>query len=332
MSDIGKKYWALVPVAGEGTRLRPHTHTRPKPLLQVAGQPIIGHIIEQLALAGIDRIVLVVGYMGDRIVDYVRSRGIFSRVEFVEQEEMLGLGHAVSLCRPVIGDDPALIVYGDTIFQAELSGLFSRRHSGSLGVKRVEDPRRFGVVVEEGDKVVRLLEKPQDFVSDRAIVGVNLIEDTPLLFACLRQLIEGNVRTRNEFQLTDALQLMVENGADLRTFPVEKWFDCGTQDAMLETNRHLLVRNSMSPEGYEGVIIPPVHIDPTAKVEGSVVGPYVSVGANAEVRGAIVRDAIVGEEAVVADIVLEHSLIGFQAAVRGRPSQLNVGDLSQITT
>ena len=325
------RLWAVVPVAGFGTRLRPHTHTRPKPLLQVAGQPIIGHIIDQLALLEVARIVLVVGYMGERIVEYVQSRGCFSRVESVEQEELLGLGHAIYLTRSVVGGDPMLMVYGDTVFRADLESVLQTSADGMVGIKTVDDPSRFGVVVEEGGRVRQLLEKPATFVSDQAIVGVNLVRASDLLFSCLEQLISGGVRTGGEFQLTDALQGMVDRGAVLGTFPVTEWFDCGTLEALLETNRHLLEGASVPAHTADSVVVPPVHIDPSASVRESVVGPYVSIGAGAEVRRSVIRNSIIGEEAVVEHAMLEDSLIGFQAAVRGRSSRLNVGDLSEIT-
>ena len=323
--------WAVVPVAGFGTRLRPHTHTRPKPLLYVADQPIIGHILDQLMALGIRQIVLVVGYMGEQIVDYVRQRQVFSRVESVEQKELLGLGHAVSLTRSIVRDDPMLIVYGDTIFQADLQPVITSAMDGMLGVKRVDDPRRFGVVVEEGGQVKRLAEKPDQFVSDRAIVGVNFIAASGQLFECLGKLMAEGQRTQGEFQLTDALQRMVEEGARLGTFPVEHWFDCGTQEALLVTNRHLLEGTPPPTHVQETVIIPPVYVDPTARVERSVIGPYVSIGAEAQVQGVIARNMIIGAQAVVENILLEDTLIGSQAIVKGRASRLNVGDMSEVT-
>ena len=331
MIDAGN-IWAVIPVAGFGTRLRPHTHTRPKPLLHVAGQPIIGHILDQLVPLGVKRVVLVIGYMGELIVDYVQARSDFERVEWVEQKELLGLGHAIAQTKPVVGADPMLMVYGDTVFRADLAQELSAKGDGLLGVKTVEDPRRFGVVVTEGDKVVKLVEKPEEFVSDQAIVGVNLIRESAQLFACLDDLIRRDVRLRGEFQLTDALQLMVEQGANLSTFPVGGWFDCGTQEAMLETNRDLL-RDSPAPTHCTNtVVVPPVHIDPTAEVRDSVVGPYVSIGAGAIVQHTIVRNAIIGEQAEVKAALIEDSLIGFQAVLKGRWNHLNIGDMSEITT
>ena len=330
MSQDRSQVWAVVPAAGYGTRLRPHTHTRPKALVQVAGQPIIGHIIDQLELLEVSRIVLVVGYMGAPIVEYVQRRGCFSRVESVQQEELLGLGHAIYLTRDVVGADPMLMVYGDTVFRADLDAVLRASADGMVGVKTVDDPSRFGVVVEEGGRVRQLLEKPEHFVSDRAIVGVNLISASELLFSCLEELISGEVRTRGEFQLTDALQGMVDHGAALGTFPVEEWFDCGTQEALLETDRHLHESTPVPAHATDSVVVPPVHIDPSATVAQSVVGPYVSIGAGAEVNRSVIRNSIIGEEAVVENAMLEDSLVGFQAVVRGRPSRLNVGDLSEI--
>lgn len=324
--------WAVVPVAGFGTRLRPHTHTRPKPLLHVAGRPILGHILDQLTPLGIDRIVLVVGYLGDRIADYVSSRKDFARVEVVEQKELLGLGHAIWLTRDVVGDDPQLMVYGDTIFRGDLSAVLDGPGDGALGVKRVDDPRRFGVVVQDGGRVTGLVEKPEAFVSDLAIVGVNFVRDSRRLYACLGRLIREDRRTRGEFQVTDAFQGMVEEGAQLGTFPVAEWFDCGTQEALLVTNRALLEGRPSPDLGADVVVVPPAHVDPSASVSQAVIGPHVSVGAGARVHQAVVRNSIIGEEAVVENIVLVDSLVGFQAVVAGRPSQVNVGDLSQITS
>jgi len=180
--------------------------------------------------------------------------------------------------------------------------------------------------------VVVLREKPDEFVSDLAIIGANLIGNSALLFDCLGRIIERDIRTRGEYQLTDALQLMVERGARLGTFPVENWFDCGTQEALLLTNRHLLEKALLPDHALDTVIVPPVHLDPSAKVSRSVIGPYVSVGREAQINNAVVRNTIVGEQAVVEDLLLEDSIIGFQAVVKGRASQLNVGDMSQITS
>jgi glucose-1-phosphate thymidylyltransferase len=325
-SDI----WAVIPVAGSGSRLRPHTHTRPKPLLYVAGQPILGHILDRLTELGIRRMVLVVGYMGEQIVEYVKQRATFEVVESVKQKDLLGLGHAIGLTEPIVGENPMLMVYGDTIFQADLMPVLACEADCMLGVKRVEDPCRFGVVVEEDGEVTRLIEKPEVFVSDQAIVGVNFVRASGMLFRCLEQLMQEDRRNRGEFQLTDALQLMIGQGARLVTFPVEEWFDCGTQEALLWTNRHLLERAPGPTHAEDTVVIRPVYIDPTALVKRSIVGPYVSVGAGAKIDSVIAKNSIIGSEVVVENMLIENTLIGFQAVVKGRTNRLNVGDMSEI--
>ena len=330
MAADTKRMWAVIPVAGSGKRLRPHTYTRPKPLLHVAGQPIMGHILDQLRRLGVSKIVLVVGYMGELIVDYVRGRHDFEVVESVPQPEQLGLGHATLLTRAVVGDDPMMIVYGDTIFECDLSAVLERNEDATIGVKKVGDPSRFGVVVEQAGKVIKLVEKPETFVSDLAIVGVNMIARSDLLFDCLQEMVDSDLRTRGEYQLTDGFQRMVEGGANLGCFSVDHWFDCGTQEALLDTNRHMLQGCVTTDISGETVILPPVHIESTAEITGSVIGPYVSVGAGSKVISAIIRNSILGEQATVRDIVLENSIVGFQAAVVGSASSLNVGDLSEI--
>ena len=326
------KMWAVVPVAGSGKRLQPHTFTRPKPLLFVAGQPIIGHILDQIRALGVDKLVLVVGHQGGQILDYVGERGDFETVVSVEQGEPIGLAHAVSLAGPSVGTDPLLVVYGDTVFEADLAEVVRRGGDGLLGVRKVEDPRRCGVVVEESGRVTRLVEKPEEFVSDLAICGVNMIADSALLFACIDELIAGEFRTRGEFQLTDAFQIMVDKGARFGTFTLHSWFDCGTHESLLDTNRHLLSRRNFSGVAGDVVIRPPVYVDPCAEIDGSVIGPYVSVGKDAVIRNAVVRNSIVGAGAQVEGIVLDESIVGYCAMVNGRPSHLNVGDNSQITS
>jgi glucose-1-phosphate thymidylyltransferase len=325
------RFWAVVPVAGAGTRLRPHTHTRPKPLLYVAGQPILGHILKQLLDVGIRKIVLVVGDMGEQILGYVREHQGFAVVEGVKQEERLGLGHAILLAREVVQEDPMLVVYGDTIFQADLQAVLGSKTDGMLGVKQVQDPRRFGVVVEEDGQVTRLVEKSETFVSNRAIIGVNLIWKSGLLFECLEKIVREERRTHGEYQLTDGLQQMVERGAVLGTFPVEEWFDCGTLEALLDTNRHLLKKLPGPDNSENTVIIPPVHIAPTACVSCSVIGPYVSIGDGAQVERVIARNLIIGSQAFVKDVSIEDTLIGNQARVIGGTRKLNVGDMSEVT-
>ncbi|MBE7560893.1 NTP transferase domain-containing protein [bacterium] len=320
---------AVIPAAGEGTRLRPHTHTLPKVLVDVAGKPILGHILDQLVAAGISRVVLIVGYLGDLVEEYVRGH---FRLEafFVEQEERKGLGHAVSLARPHVEDKPCLIIYGDTIFEVDLPSMLVGEVN-LIGVKAVEDPRRFGVVETDGRRITRLVEKPEAPKSNLAIVGLNKLVDSAAMFDAIDHLMKHEIRTQGEYQLTDAFQRMIEVGARLETFPVEDWFDCGKQETLLSTNRRLLERAAAASERPGTVIVPPVYIADEAEVEESVIGPYVSIAAGCRVRRAVLSDCILSVGAVVENMVLKNSLIGARARVAGSALVYDGGDSSTVS-
>lgn len=320
---------AIIPVAGIGTRLRPFTHTLPKVLVNVAGKPILGHILDSLVAQGVASATIITGYKGELVEDYVTSNYKLD-VTFVEQDEMLGLGHAIWCAREALGHAPVLIILGDTVFDVDLSVLSSRQFS-SLGVKYVDDPRRFGVVIEEGGFVSRLVEKPETPVSNMAIVGLYYISRPTELRSALETLITNDLRTKGEYQLTDALQLMVDRGEKFTTFSVDGWYDCGKPETLLQTNRFLLTKRSTMPTAPQGcVFVPPVHVDPSAIVEHSVIGPYASISKGAVVRNAIVRDSIVSDAATVSDIALDQSIIGENAEVTGRFSSINIGDASIV--
>ena len=323
--------WAVIPAAGVGSRLRPHTHTTPKPLLHVAGKPILGYILDEVVRLGIRNVALVVGYMGDQISAFAEREYDFQQIVPVPQVDLLGLGHAVFLTREWTDGHPILIVYGDTVFEGDLAEAAGVQADGAIGVRRVEDPSRFGVVELAGRRILRLVEKPETFVSDVAIVGINLIQNSALLFSCLDTMIQQGIRTRGEIQLTDAFNMMVKQGAHLETFQVDKWFDCGAPDTLLETNRHLLSRLPC-PGGREGaILIPPAFVSESATVTNSILGPDVSVGDGAVIADAVIRDSIIGEGARVAGCFLERSLVGTNAVVEAGPRRLNVGDSSEVS-
>jgi glucose-1-phosphate thymidylyltransferase len=320
---------AVIPVAGVGTRLRPHTHTVPKALLHVAGKPILAHIVDELIALGVDEMVFVVGHMGDRIREYV-DRSYRIPVHYVEQEERKGLGHAVHLTESVVGGRPVLIVLGDTIFKADFSGVLAGERS-LVGVKEVEDPRRFGIAETRNGTVTHLVEKPDRPTSNLALVGIYYLRNSPLLFACLREIVnERHLLTKGEYQLTDALELMIERGESIGTFPVAGWYDCGKTETLLETNRDLLDLANGAREIPGNIVKPPVAIDPTAVIENSIVGPYATVAAGASVRNSVVKNSIINENASVEDILLDASVVGDHAVVRGAFKRLNVGDSSEI--
>lgn len=322
---------AILPVAGVGTRLRPLTHTQPKTLVHVAGKPILGHILDRLLPVGVDEVVLIVGQWGDRIVEYVQRQYPQIKVTAVEQEERKGLGHAVYMAQAAFTrDEPALIVLGDTIFQADLKAAL-RTGKSTIGVRCVPNPSQFGVVELQGEQVKRLLEKPARPPTDLAIVGIYYVRTSSLLFRCLGDIIAEDIRVKGEYQLTDGLQRMIDHGEELLTFPVEDWWDCGNPDILLETNRELLARSEPRTSNVDDVtIVPPVAIDATARIMRSVIGPYVSVAAGATVRDSVIRDSIINEGAHVSTTLLDNSLIGEHADVRGDFARLHIGDSSSM--
>jgi glucose-1-phosphate thymidylyltransferase len=319
---------AVIPVAGKGTRLRPHTHTLPKPLVHVAGKPILSHIIDDLRAAGVDRMAFVVD--SDAIPEFVRGEYRDLDATFIEQSVPDGLGGAIQRTRAFGAGGPLIILLGDTIVRADFRAVVE--HSGNLiGVKHVDDPRRFGVCITEGDRIVGMVEKPEAPVSNLAIVGIYRFADATPLYDALDTNVRAGVQTRGEFQLTDALQSMIEAGIDMRVFPITGWFDCGTIETLLATNRFLLEENPRPHPARPGsLIVPPVAIHSSAVLVDSIVGPHVSIARGSRVERSIVRNSIIHNDATVESAQLEASVIGNRAIVRGRSARLNVGDSTEL--
>lgn len=319
---------AIIPVAGVGSRLRPHTYTVPKVLLNVAGKPIIGHILNKIIEAGFDEATIVVGYLGEMIKEYVL--GNFKiKVDFVEQEERLGLGHAIYISQHTFSRDPILIILGDTIFDVDLKSMI-KNHCTQIGVKYVEDPRRFGVAETTDGYIAHLVEKPEVPKSNLAIVGLYYITQPQLMIECLKEMMKNNMRTKGEFQLTDALQMMIERGERMKTFPIEGWFDCGKPETLLSTNRYLLEHQSLPLPRKDIIVRPPAFISPKATVVYSVVGPHATIADNATVKNSIIRNSIVSEGATVENTLIEDSIIGSNTVVRGSYKRINIGDSSEL--
>jgi len=321
---------AIIPVAGIGTRLRPHTHTIPKALVPVAGKPILGHILDEIEGLDIDEVVLVTGYMGKRVEEYIETAYSSLSACYVRQDKRRGLGHAIALTRECVEEGPVLIILGDTIVTADFTSLVGGERT-LIGVKEVENPSLFGVVEVEDGRVRSVVEKPDRPPSNLAIVGLYYVRESRELYDALQRIIEDEITTKGEYQLTDALKLMLERGAEMGTFPVDGWYDCGRPETLLETNRFLLERSGGNGDGIEGsIVVPPVAIDPTATIERSVVGPYVSVAGGARISDSVVKDSILNVNATVERSLLDRSLIGEGAVVKGRFQRLNVGDSSEI--
>lgn len=329
------KIKAIIPVAGKGTRLRPHTFTIPKALLHVAGKPILGHILDQVEGLGITDIVLILGHLGSKIKEYVESEYAHLNFTYAQQEKMLGPAHAIKLAEPFIEEDEKLlIIYGDTIFVGDLSEGFKCTKDGSIAVKRVDDPRRFGVVEMDGNKVIKVMEKP-DFIKPMdAMIGIYFIKNAKKLFSALNEMVEKEKMTKGEFYLPDALELMIENGAYLETFNMEGWFDCGKPETLLATNRYLLEKNGNGGTKVvetDTIIIPPVFIGKDVILKNSIIGPHVSVADGAKIITSIIKDSIINKHAIIENAQLQESLIGENAIVEDIIEKLNVGDNSMIS-
>lgn len=326
---------AIIPVAGIGSRLRPHTHTQPKALVPVAGKPILGHIIDHLIKAGINEFIFVIGYLGDKVEHYVSSKYPDKKIHFVIQGHKEGVGHALWMANDLIeNEDEILIVLGDTIFNANLQEVFDIPNS-VLGVKKVADPRNFGVAeLDENGIITRVVEKPAIPKSNLALVGLYKIKEGKALMNALDYNIQNNVRTNEEFQLTDGIMRMIEQGTKFSTFTVDDWYDCGKKEVLLATNAMLLNRNKEAFSNYtfeNTIIIPPVSIADNCKISNSIIGPNVSIGENTSVQHSIMRDSIIGSFSQLESVVLNNSLVGSDASLKGLSQSLNLGDSTEIS-
>jgi glucose-1-phosphate thymidylyltransferase len=326
----------IIPVAGAGTRLRPHTYTQPKPLIPVAGKPIIAFTIDALIEVGIKDYVFVIGYLGEKIKDFIVENYQNINVEFVIQEKREGLGHAIWTAHEHFSkEEEILIVLGDIIFDTALEGFIQSTHS-CIGVRKVNDPREFGVVelFEKDGFVKKMIEKPKIPKSDLAIVGIYKIKEVKALFEALDFNIKNNIRSYDEFQLTDALDKMTSDGIRFRTIAVDTWFDCGRKDILLETNKALLDKTgymtSDSPNVEATIIIHPVSIGEGCIIRNSVIGPYVTIGDHSEIEGSIIQNSIVGSYTKLQEISLHESIIGNDSDLKGASQKLNIGDNTAI--
>ncbi len=324
----------IILLAGYGTRLRPHTYTKPKPLITVAGKAVLGHILDSMAQTQIDKIAFVVGYLGDQFEPYVKARYPHIKATYIEQKEANGQAPAVLLAKDAVSG-PTCIIFGDTLTGADLSKLDEDTSAdGVIFVREVDDPRRFGVVqLDDNGFIKRLFEKPSTMENRLAVIGVYYVKDAALLMSCCQELMDRDIKTKGEYYLADALNLMIERGAKLRTERVDVWLDCGKPDAVLDTNRYLLAHgmdNSQEWTNGNSVIVPPVNIHPTAKIVNSIIGPNASIGENCHIASSIIRESIVDSGAHVVDHVMSNSLIGRDAILMGRPRKFNVGDSSVV--
>lgn len=321
----------VIPMAGFGTRMRPHTWSRPKPLLPVAGKPMLGHILERFRDAPIDEYVFIIGWLGDHVKEYI-SENYDIPAHYVVQDEMLGQAHALWLAREHL-EGPMFMMFVDTLFDdADFSNLDQEGLDGVIYTKIEEDPRRFGVVETDEQGVAQhLVEKPDTKENQNVLIGLYYFNDGAWLASACETLMERRIKTKGEYYLADAVNLMIEEGATFKPRDVGMWLDTGKPKTTFITHRYILDHGyDNSPEAMRpGVsIVPPVHIHPTAIIERSVVGPYVSIGEGAEIRDSILRDTIVDEGTRIEAELLEKSLIGRWVELDGHFRHLNLGDSS----
>ncbi len=325
---------AIIPVAGAGTKLRPHTYTQPKALIPLAGKTILSIIVDQLHEAGINEFIFIVGYLGEKIQDYVKANYPDLTCHFVYQNERYGTGHAIDLSKEIVGDDEVLIVLGDTIAEYDVKAMIKSPFS-VLAVKKVDDPRNFGVAeIEEDDFISRVVEKPAIPKSNMALVGIYKIIETHALFICLKKVIEKAERSATVLSLTDALECMIQNGVKFKSVRVHTWFDCGKKETLLKSNATLLKKFGGKVVGMEKfentIIIPPVSIAEGCDIKNSVIGPNVSIGENTILNYTIVKESIIGAFSKLYDVVLDDSLIGSDTGIKGETRSLNIGDNTDI--
>jgi len=328
----------VIPMAGYGKRLRPHTWSRPKQLISIAGKTVIEHVLDTLSTLPVDlkiEFVFIVGYLGDTIRDFMEAEHPDLTVHYVVQEEMCGQSHAIYLAREYI-NGPMIMVFADTLIETDLSFLDQEKSDIVAWVKPVQDPRRFGVAeVDKNQQVTRLIEKPEAMDNNLALVGFYYFKNGQDLIEAIEKQLDQKVQLKGEFFLADAINIMLDGGScNMRIQKVNIWLDAGTFDAVLSTNRYLLDHghdNTEKAEKRMGVnIIPPVYIHPEAEVESSVIGPHAAIEAGCRILGSIIQNSIVEKNTIIEDVILEGSMIGQNSRLKGGSYTINFGDNTEV--
>jgi glucose-1-phosphate thymidylyltransferase len=315
----------ILPVAGLGTRLRPQTWTKPKPLVSVAGKPMLGHVLDRVLEVEPNQIVFITGFLGEQIESWARDY-LDVPVAFVEQPEMRGQTDAIIRARHLVQGD-ALILFPDMLFEADFGVLRDVDADVVMFTKEVDDPSAFGIAIVEDGRIVRLVEKPQEPTSNLALIGMYYVREMPRLYAAIEEQMRRGLSLKNEYFIADAIQLMIDDGAKIVSRPVTVWEDCGSAENLLSTNRYLLTSQDGNSRHREGsVIVPPSFVADDAIVERSVIGPHASIGAGATVRDSRVRNSIVEDGATIEEALLDESIVGRRARVIGMARRLNIGD------
>jgi glucose-1-phosphate thymidylyltransferase len=330
----------IVPMAGMGKRMRPHTLSVPKPLVPIAGKPIVQRLVEDIAKVAqnnIDHVAFVIGHFGEavekQLLEIAKSVGATGSIHY--QEEALGTAHAI-LCAQEHLHGNTIVAFADTLFKADFT--LDTNEDGIIWVQRIEDPRAFGVVkLNDQGIITDFVEKPQEFISDLAIIGIYYFRDGAYLKEQLQYLIDNDVRDKGEYQITNALENMKLNGTNFKPGAVTEWLDCGNKNATVYTNTRYLefIKDThliaASAEIKNSVIIPPVYLGENAKVINSVIGPHVSLGDNSQVIDSRIEKSIIQTNSILSKVVLENSMVGNYANISKKAGDLSVGDYNQIS-
>lgn len=327
---------AIIPLAGKGSRLRPHTFATPKPLLKVGGRPVMSYILDDLQVLGIEEIVFVVGYLRDVVREYIEHEYPGITGHYVVQEVQNGTAGALQLAAPYVDED-VLILFVDTLFDADLTLVrtLPEEWSGVIWAKEVEDYQHFGVILtDDTGAMTRIVEKPSEPLSKLANIGLYYIRDHKLLFDGIEHTMASSPGPSGEYYLTDAFQYMVDQGARIRTAPVVGWYDCGKLETLLNTNRHLLetTRGGVDPDAVveNSTLVEPVRIEEGVVVRDSSLGPNVTLERGVLVEGSTLVDVIVGEGASIESSSLRDSMVGNRARISGFSGSLSVAADSEV--
>ena len=327
----------IIPLAGLGTRMRPYTWSRPKALLHVAGNTVIGHLLNLMADITTEEVVFVVGYKGDEIEAWLREHYSHLDIRIVVQEEALGQAHAIWLCRDYLNDGPVLVAFGDGIVDAAYAEIDQTDADAVALIEERDDPRKFGVAVTDAaGMVTQIIEKPDTLEHKQVLAGVYWFRNGRLLRNALDTLLELPPPTRGEYYLADAYQIMLKQGVQIETKPTIFWLDAGNPENILNTNARLLGLGYGSDDaiersyGEDFTVLPPVFLHETAVVDGCVLGPYVSVGPNVTLRRSVISNSIIDANSSIEHMQLDESLIGENVTLTGRPQSIFVGDNGRI--
>lgn len=334
----------IVPMAGRGSRLRPHSLTVPKPLIPVAGSPIVHRLVKDIAKVvdqPIDEVAFIIGdpaFFGDDVVESLKSlaRDLGAKASIYRQDEPLGTGHAI-MCAKDSLSGPAVIAYADTLIKADFE--LDQNADAVIWVKQVGRPEAYGVVqLNDRSEIVELIEKPKDFVSDLAVIGIYYFKNVSDLKDELQHVLDNNIVNGGEYQINDGIKGMMSKAKVFKTGQVDQWMDCGNKEVTIETNAQVL-DNEWS-EGINNVhasvnsinssIIQPCFIGEGVVIENSVIGPHVSIGKGAKIKNCVISNSIIQHETSIADVVISGSMIGSNVHYRGMARNLSIGDYNSI--